>query len=252
MTRLIPLLLLLTACGQGEAIEGRPVAPTTAQPGGTLQPSARSYALTGFTAVESSGPDRVEVRVGPDFSVRAEGPPAVLATLVVAREGEALMIARERGSDRVRGTATLFVTLPRIVAVSLRGSGTVTVDQVRGPSLDATVAGSGDLTIGRAAVEVATLNLGGSGELRVGGTAGRLTLSSAGSGDVDLSGLTAGQATVTVQGSGDVTGRVTGPASVSVMGSGDVRLLGGADCRISVMGSGKVRCLPDDGASTER
>lgn len=236
--------LLVAACGSSESAEGQVVAPVTAQPDATAgQPAgARTYALTGFTAVESSGPDRVEVRVGPAYSIRAEGPADVLGSLALTVQGGALTIARERQFDGPTKPATIFVTLPSLTAASLRGSGAVVIDRVAGDTFTATEAGSGDLTIGRAEIGVLTLNLGGSGKMRVGGTAGRLEVTSAGSGDVEAPGLIATEAKVTVQGSGDVTATVNGPAEVSVIGSGDVALGDGAQCRSTVAGSGEVRC----------
>ncbi len=241
---LLPLTLLLAACGDGEAVEGRPATPVTPQPEATAaRPAgARTYDLAGFTAVESSGPDRVEVRVGPAFSVRAEGPADVLDSLVVARSGPALTIARQREFDGPIRPATVFVTLPTLTAAALRGSGAIAVDRIAGRAFTGTLAGSGDLSLGRAEVGVLTLNVGGSGHLRLAGATQRLEVTTAGSGDVNASGLVAAEASVTVQGSGDVAATVNGPAEVSVIGSGDVDLGEGARCRTAVAGSGQVRC----------
>lgn len=246
MTR-TPLLLsalLLAACNSGEVVQGEAVTPVTSQPGATPdQPAgARTYALTGFDEIASAGPDRVVVRVGPAFAVRAEGPASVLESLALAIDGRALTITREREFEGPTKAATVYVTLPTLAAASLRGSGAVTIDRMAGNELSATVAGSGDLTIGRAEAGVMTLNLGGSGAMRVTGTATRLEVTTAGSGDVEARGLVAAEARVTVQGSGGVEVTVNGPADVSVIGSGDVTLGGGAQCRTTVAGSGDVSC----------
>ena len=240
----LALTVLLAGCGNADGVEGEAVVPVTHQPQATAeQPaSARTYPLTGFTAVESSGPDRVVVRVGPDFGVRAEGPADVLANLVVAAEGRRLTIARERSFNAPSEPATIYVTLPTLTAAGVRGSGEITVDRVAGDEVTGTVAGSGDLVIGRVEVGVLTLNIGGSGQAKVAGTAGRLEVTSAGSGDVDADRLVATEAQVTVQGSGGVQATVNGPATVSVIGSGDVDLGEGAQCRTTVQGSGAVRC----------
>ena len=246
MTQPRPLLfapiLLLAACGNGESVEGQPIAPAARAAGVPQAVGARSYDLTGFTVIESSGPDRVVVRVGPGFSVRAEGPAATLDALVIGLEDGALTIARRRGDTGRSKPATIFVTLPALTAASLRGSGGVAIDRLAGGDPVLTVAGSGDLSVGQVEAGTLTLNLGGSGRMRVGGTADRLTVASAGSGDVDARGLVAAEGTVTVQGSGDVAATVNGPATVSLVGSGDVTLGEGARCTTSVVGSGQVRC----------
>ena len=238
------LVLALAGCNSGEKVQGEAVTPMIARPNAVSAgvAGARSYPLTGFDEIRSAGPDRVVVRVGPAFSVRAEGPEQVLDSLALAVDGTVLTIEREREFAGPTRAATVFVTLPALAAASVRGSGAIAVDRMAGNDLAATVAGSGDLTVDRVEAGVLTLNLGGSGAMRVAGTAGRLKLSAAGSGDVEAQGLVAAEASVTVQGSGDVTATVNGPAEVSVVGSGDVTLGGGAKCRTTVAGSGHVSC----------
>lgn len=201
----------------------------------------RSYALSGFTAVELSGPDEVRVFVGPDFSVRATGPADTLDRLEVTVEGDRLRV-RRTGRSVGRDGATVFVTLPTLSAASLGGSGDLRVDRVDGGDLVTSVGGSGDLTVERLAVDRMKGAVAGSGTLSLAGTTRELDLSVAGSGDVAADGLVAERAAVSVVGSGDVRAAVRGPATVSVMGSGDVDLGPAAQCQVSKMGSGSVRC----------
>ncbi len=201
----------------------------------------RSYALSGFTAVELAGPDDVRVSVGPGFSVRATGPAETLDRLEVTVVGDRLRV-RRIGRSVSRDGATVFVTLPALRAASLGGSGDLRVDRVEGGDFATAVAGSGDLTVERLAVDRLTGDLAGSGTLSLAGSARELELSVAGSGDVAAGGLATERAAVSVMGSGDVRAAVRGPASVSMMGSGDVDLGPAARCQVSKMGSGSVRC----------
>jgi len=201
----------------------------------------RSYAADGFTKIELAGADQVEVRVGPAFSVRAQGPADVLDRLRIETEGDTLEIGRKRNTSG-SGVARILVTLPRLAGTSLAGSGTMTVDRVEGGTLEAEVAGSGTLRFAALAVDGLEADIAGSGTLAAAGTAGRLDLDIAGSGSVDARGLTARGADVSIAGSGNVRATVNGDAEVEIMGSGDVDLGQGARCKVEKMGSGNVRC----------
>lgn len=204
----------------------------------------RTYAVADFTAVELRGADDVDIRVGPGFSVRADGDAGVLDHLKIEKVGDALRIGRIRSAGWSWGgkNVKISVTMPRLTAASVAGSGDVTVDRVQGQGFKAEGAGSGSLSVAQLAVDDARVSLAGSGNVRLGGATKTLTVEIAGSGDVDAAGLKATQADVSIAGSGSVRAEVNGPAKVSVMGSGDVDLGAGAKCQTSKMGSGSVRC----------
>lgn len=205
-------------------------------------PASRSYAISGFTGVALTGADDVDVRVGPTFSIRAQGPAAVVDRLLIERKGNTLRVGRVRGTTVTRGTARIVVTMPRIDAATLAGSGDLSVDRVEGGALDASLSGSGNIRVAAMRVERATLSVAGSGDIAAAGSAARLDASVAGSGDITAPGLVARQATVAVMGSGNVTARVDGTATVSIMGSGDVDLGARARCTVARRGSGSARC----------
>jgi hypothetical protein len=228
----------LMACSAGNAEPGEAVEPRGQGP-------SRTYDVSGFTGVGLRGSDDVEVRVGPAFSVRAQGPAEELDRLEIVREGDTLEIGRKRSSGMSWGKregVKVFVTMPRLARAAVAGSGDMAVDQVMGDRFDAAVAGSGNLSIGRMDVGDAKLAVAGSGDLTGAGRARRLDLSVAGSGDIDARQVAATEAKVSVAGSGDVRARVDGPVAVSLVGSGDVELTGSPRCTITKRGSGEVRC----------
>ncbi len=238
---LIATLLPLAACGMasGDSADG-------GLPGIVAQGSGktRTFAVADFTAVDLRGSDDVDVRVGPGFSVRADGDAALLDHLKISKEGATLRISRTAtdgwkwGGDGAR----IFVTLPRLASASVSGSGDMTIDRVAGSDFSGAGAGSGSMTVNALQVDKADISLAGSGDIKLAGAVKELSVSIAGSGDVDAGDLKAERASVSVAGSGSVRAGVNGPASVSVMGSGDVDLGGGAKCQTSKMGSGSVRC----------
>lgn len=234
---LMALLLPLAACGNGD--------DDRAGVAGSGSGNARTYAVADFTAVSLGGPDDVDVRVGSAFSVRAEGDAADLAKLRVERDGDTLQIGRRRGNGFSWGASKgikVYVTMPRIAAAALAGSGDLAVDRAESPRFRAEIAGSGDLAIAALGTAEAKLSIAGSGSIKAAGCADRLDIDIAGAGSIDAPDLAAASARVSIAGSGDVRAKVNGPATVDILGSGDVDLGSGARCRTSKMGSGSVRC----------
>jgi hypothetical protein len=233
---LMAALLPLAACGNVGGDDDGGGIP------GTGTGDARSYAASGFTQVALAGSDDVDVRVGPAFSVRAEGSSDVLDRLKIDVKGDTLTIGRRGGGLFQSGSAKVFITMPAIAGAKLAGSGDLTVDRAQGAALDAKIAGSGTMTFAQIAVDRADFAIAGSGDIDVAGEARRLGVSIAGSGSVEGKDLIAAEADVKVMGSGSVTARVKGPAKVRAMGSGDVDLGPDARCDSKDAGSGDVRC----------
>ncbi|OYY79712.1 MAG: DUF2807 domain-containing protein [Sphingomonas sp. 28-62-20] len=212
---------------------------------GTGSGNSRSFAVADFTGVELAGSDDVEIKVGGAFSVRAQGPSAVLDRLKIERDGDTLEIGRKSMTGWHWGDrkgATIYVTMPRIAAARIAGSGDLSIDRADGDAFKGDTAGSGGLTIGALNVRSATLSIAGSGDISAKGMATKLDLSIAGSGDIDARSVKATEARVSIAGSGSVAADVTGPAKVSIVGSGDADLGPNATCSTSRIGSGTVRC----------
>lgn len=203
----------------------------------------RSYAVRGFTTVSSNGSDPVDIRVGGDFSVRAEGAASDLDQLRIARDGDTLRIGMKKGVHwGNRRNVRILVTLPRLTEAGIAGSGQMRIDRVEGARFKGGIAGSGDLTIATLRVEQAELGIAGSGSVQASGLVGALKIGIAGSGDVRANGLQAKQAEVGIAGSGHVAVQVDGPAKVSLSGSGDADLGPNSVCTVRKAGSGSARC----------
>lgn len=239
--RLVALLALpLAACSYASSSEMTGTKIAASGSGAT-----RSYAVDDFSKVQLRGSDDVDVRVGTGFSVRAEGPSEELDKLEIVRDGDQLKVGRKSQSGISWGShakVKVYVTMPRIAAASVAGSGDMAIDRAEGSSFDASVAGSGDLAVAALAVDRASLNIAGSGGLSAAGTTRTLNVSIAGSGDVSARGLKAASASVSIMGSGNLAAAVEGPAKVTIMGSGDAALGPKAQCTTTKMGSGSVTC----------
>ncbi|MEH3100405.1 head GIN domain-containing protein [Sphingomonas adhaesiva] len=236
-TVVMAALLPLAACGNSIDIGSGDGTSIPAQGSGTT----RTFAAADFDRIELRGSDDVVVRVGPGFSVRAEGTPAILDRLAITRDGRTLKVGRQKGVYR-EGQVRVFVTLPAIAAVGVAGSGNMSVDRVGGRAFDASVAGSGNLALPSLRVERAQLSIAGSGDVTAAGEARTLKVDVAGSGNLSARRFVANGADVNVVGSGNVVATVRGQARVTSMGSGDVDLGAAARCSVTKMGSGEVRC----------
>ncbi len=233
----LALLLPLAACG---VWSGDDDVPGVA---GTGSGNERRYAVADFSSIDQRGPDDVDVRVGTGFSVRAEGDDEVLSRVKIAKDGNRLLITREgSGINWKSGSAKIYVTMPRIEAARLAGSGDIAIDRIEGAAFDGSIAGSGAMKLGRVGVDRLELSIAGSGSAQASGEADALAVNIAGSGDVEAAGLRATSADVNIAGAGNVRAVVNGPAKVAIMGAGDVDLGPQAKCDISKVGAGDVRC----------
>jgi len=248
-------LLLLAGCGLAKAerieLSGRS--------------EQRAVQVSAFDKVQLKGPDRVVVQVGGAQSVSLAGDSAVLDRLEVRVDDGELVVRRKGRNWSVSGMrerAMITVTVPRLAAAAVGGSGEMSVDKVGGSNFAAAVGGSGELRIGQAQAGKVKAAVGGSGDLRfdridadsvemaIGGSgtiaaAGRTRMVEAaigGSGDVEAGALAARTAEIAIAGSGNAAINASETAKISIAGSGDVNVSGGARCQTSKMGSGSVRC----------
>lgn len=245
MMAILPLVLVTGCNGAAPSDEKR---SERSEPPASAGPiTSQSYALTGFNRVEVAGPDDITIRQGNAFSITARGRKEVLDRLEITLDGPDLKIGRKREgfsfSSRDEDDVDIAITMPRLNAVRLTGSGTIDADSVDGDAVEAVVTGSGDLKVAKLTGKRADITVSGSGDIEIaGGTIDSGELSVTGSGDIDADGLVATTLEVSVTGSGNVDAQATGKADISILGSGDVTLTGGANCSTRQMGSGTATC----------
>jgi hypothetical protein len=212
--------------------------------------TSRTYQVAPFTSVSSLGPQDVVITLGDKFEVRATGTSQALSSLTAEVRDGTLVIGpgggfRGFGRSQLR-SATFYVTVPKIEAVALAGSGSVKLDRAEGPFFSGSVAGPGELTLGALKVDKADFSIAGPGDISASGTARDARVSIGGTGDISAKGLSSETASVSIAGTGDVALTVQRSARVSIMGSGDVQISGPAHCTVSKMGSGDVSCANTD------
>ena len=245
----LALALALTACdGPDKAANDAGSPAETSRPATAGPVATKSFALTGFTAVEVAGPDDVTIRRGDAFSITATGPQAQIDELEIKLDGTTLSIGRKRAGFSFSGSddnddVDIAITLPKLDGVRLTGSGSVDADAVEGTAVKAVLTGSGDLKVAKFSGASAELTLSGSGDIEIASGAIKTgDVSVTGSGDIDADGLIAETLDISITGSGNVEAQASRGATVNILGSGDVELTGGGTCTTKTIGSGTATC----------
>ena len=241
--------------------------------------------VNGFNSITLAGIGNVYITQGPTESVRIEADDNLIPYFDTSVQGSTLKIGMK---DQYLGISLqpsrpvkFYVTLPKMEAVtlagsgnifagniqagafwiSLLGSGNITADTLAATNIDIRLSGSGNINLGTVSAGQITANIAGSGDIQVDALAadkissktagsgnitigGKVTEQSAeilGSGDYLASGLKSATATVRVTGSGDSQVSTSQTLNVTILGSGNVAYSGNPTVNASVAGSGNVR-----------
>lgn len=195
-------------------------------------------------AVQTNGPG-VLLRQGatPSISVKADRNLLPLLETVVedTAHGKTLVVRWKRGASfQTKVEPVVTVTLARVSALVVSGSGDLMAEALELPRLSARVQGSGDIRLTGLSVDELKLAVVGSGDIVASGRARQLAASIAGSGDIKTEALKADEVSVSIVGSGDASVQAEKSLSVNIAGSGDVVYRGNATLAKSVAGSGEV------------
>ena len=206
----------------------------------------RNFGVSGFERIRLEGPFRVVVTTGKPPSASASGSSAAaLQNVSLDVTGKTLVIRRNRSAwggypGESAGAIELQISTHELSSVTLSGSGSISVDRVKGLSFDASAQGSGLISIGEAAVDQLKVLLDGSAGARIGGSAGSLTAMLRGMSTLDAGGLTVKDATLTGNGSVTVRATVTNSAKIDAQGTAAVTLAGNPGCTVRAVGSASV------------
>lgn len=177
-----------------------------------------------FDAIQAATSFDVKVSVGGEQSVVLHGDANVLPHVRTSVREGSLEVTMDQGSYRFESPTWIEITVPKLKAYSL--------------------AGSGDCEIAGIEQDSFSLSLSGSGDIAVVGSAHHLSVSVSGSGNLELTELKAREATVEVTGSADVALHASEALMVNITGSADVLYEGGPMVNATITGSGSVSVRP--------
>jgi len=240
--------------------------------------------ISGFSSVTLASIGNVYITQGPAESLRIEAEDNLIPYFDTSVQGGTLKIGIKAEYMSVSLLPTrpvnFYVTLPKIEAItlagsgnifagklqtgafriSLLGSGNIAADALAATNLDIHLGGSGNISLAIVSARQVNANIAGSGAIHVDAlTADKISSQTAGSGNITIGGTVAEQS-AEILGSGDylagglnsatATLRVTGSGSsqvsardtlnVTILGSGDVAYSGNPTVHASIAGSGKV------------
>jgi Putative auto-transporter adhesin, head GIN domain len=186
---------------------------------GVAATQARS--LPPLTGVDVAGANNVVVRVGAPQSVIVHADSNLLARVTTQVTSGSLVIGNTPGTLSARSPMFVAVSVPSLDALTVDGSGNISVTGINSPSL--------------------TVRIPGSGTIHAAGTTARLDVGIGGSGTVVLSRLRARDATASIDGSGSIVLNATHSLDASITGSGSILYTGNpAQVTKSVSGSGTI------------
>ncbi len=224
----------------------------------------RTYEVEGFHGVVLSNQGDLTIEYGAEERLVIEAEENLLSYLEAEVVDDMLWL-RTRPNVWFRPTRPIryHLTVTRLDAIELTGSGNAEGPVLKGGDVSVRVSGSGDVALeGIDAEDAVEVKATGSGNIRIVGDAigragervsvrgNRVRLSANGSGDVRVRGLRADRLDVKLTGSGNLTieeGRVE-DQSITITGSGfyQARDLESANATAQVSGSGNVTIRVED------
>ena len=181
--------------------------------------ATQSRALPAFSGLDLAGSNDVTVAVGGRQSVVVHADSNLLG-YVTTRVVAGTLVIGTTGSFTASSPMSVEVSVPSLAAVTLSGSGEISVNRIDASRL--------------------TVSLPGSGALYAGGTVTHLDVTLDGSGLAQLDNLVARDVHAVVGGSGLIRVTATANLNASVSGSGAVIYSGNPQVTSSVTGSGAV------------
>jgi hypothetical protein len=202
---------------------------------------------SGFSSISLAGIGNVYLTQGEPESVRIEAEDNLIPYFDTSVQGTTLKVGVKDQymgiSLRPTQPVKFYVTVARLEAVTLAGSGDIFAGDLQTNTFKISLLGSGDISTDSLTASYLDVTLSGSGNIRLGTVSASedVTANIAGSGDIKVNALTAKKVSSKTAGSGNITinGQVT-EQSAEVLGSGDYRAGGlkSETAIVKVSGSG--------------
>ncbi len=172
-----------------------------------------------FHAINITGTIGVDARIGPTTSVEVRGTTDRLKQVSTDVKNGVLVIGTK--GELKNSHLRVIITAPSLDALTVSGTGELTVKGITSPRLDVSVPGTGQVTVA--------------------GTTTDLHLSIGGTGGVKAKELIAATASVTIAGTGQTVVHASRALDVTVSGTGAVEVYGKPEhVKKSISGTGAV------------
>lgn len=206
--------------------------------------TTRNYGIRSFEKIRVEGPYKVTLKTGVAPFARAKGPQAALDRIDFEMRGDLLIVRSGPFAKQPSAAALAPVEVELgthdLFSAALTGSGSLSVDKVKGLKFDLAVHGAGTTDIGQVSVDQLSVNLGGNAAARLSGKSQRLTAILKGLSSIDLSGLDVSDAVIAAEGPSTVRATVSKSAKIDGKGTASFALAGRPSCTLNVQGSVSV------------
>ncbi len=235
-------------CVEGEAMRTFPLLAAAASlvvAATPLGAATRNFGVTSFEKVRVDGPYKVKLATGVAPFARVMGSPAAADRVAIEMLGNTLVIhpsASSWGGDPRNdpGPVEIEIGTHDLAQVYVNGSGSISIDRVKGLSFGLTLQGSGLASIDAADVDQLKVNLVGNSSAKLAGRAGQMTAVIRGISTLDAANLSVKDATLGVEGTSTAGANVSNSVTVDASGPANVKLDGRPSCTLHVRGSATV------------
>jgi hypothetical protein len=209
-----------------------------------LKAATRNYSVTSFERVRVEWPYAISLVTNSAPFARASGTQTALDAVSIRVEGTTLIIQANRsawgGSNASPGPVLIAVGTHDLRTASISGSGSLSIDRVRGLEFALSVGGAAEGRVANADVDRFKLAVNGSGKVTLSGKAPALTATVLGPAVVDATGFLSKDAIIAAQGASTVTFTATNSAKITAAGTANVAVSGNPACTVKALGSATV------------
>jgi len=194
-----------------------------------------------FSKLRIEGPLDVQLNQGATETLSISAEDNIEPLIETRLDGDALVIALKGGAGfTTRKPPRLMLGFRKLNAVQIKGSGDVSIDQLKAEQFAVNISGSGDLDIGLLEARELSASISGSGDVHIAGRAEQQNWSLSGSGDVSAASLSGRAAKAQLSGSGDLSLGVLEQLDANLSGSGDLSYAGRPKLTQKISGSGEI------------
>ena len=207
--------------------------------------NTRNFGITSFEKVRVDGPFRVTLTTGIAPFARATGSAEAIDRVAIEMRGNTLVVHNNASSwggypGKDAGPVEISLGTHDLTSAWLNGSGSLSINKVKGLTFDFSVQGSALGEIGQVSVDQLSINLAGTANARLSGEAAKTTSVIRGVSNLDAAKLQVKDAVITADGAATVDATVTNSVKVNAVGPATIRLSGSPACTLQTSGSTSV------------
>lgn len=204
--------------------------------------ATRNFGISSFDKIRVDGPFKVQVKTGVAPFAKASGSTEALDRVAIDVQGRTLVVHPNRSSwggypGRDSGPVEISIGTHDLSSVWLNGSGSLSIDKVRGLTFGLSAQGSGAVAIGKADVDQLSIGLAGNASATIAGQAGKMTAVVRGISSLDAAALVTKNASIGAEGAATVKANIGNEAKLNGSGPATITLTGSPACTVKVSGS---------------